>query len=198
MRSMEKKIYLGLLVCLLVSMVGVSFAYFTMSTTIGGTGGATKGSTADLISVKYDAGSSTLELTNAVPGLGKEKSFSVIVTPTNNEKSVTYAIMLNISSNNFVKCSDSNYNATTNACTKNAEELVYTLMDKNGTTIATGDLLGKTGKITLAKQTKSNITAATTYEYKLNITFKNTNADQNHNINKTFAGNINVEFADAD
>ena len=201
MRSMEKKIYLGLLICLLVSIVGTSFAYFATSTLIGGEGGRASATTADLVSVKFDAGDAALDLQDAVPGLGKEKDFSVIITPTNNAKTVTYAIMLDISNNSFVKCDDTNYKAdepNRNACEKDAEELVYTLMDENDNVVATGDLLGKSGKLLLTKVTKSDVDVEATYGYSLNVTFKNTNYDQNHNVNKSFNASISVEFAQAD
>lgn len=200
MHSWEKKIYLGLLVCLLVSIVGTSFAYFVSSTTINGEGGKTNMTTADMVGVKFDAGSDKINLENITPGIGKEKGFAVTVTPTSNTKTITYAIKLNITVNDFVKCTDTNYKAEEpdrNACTKDAQELVYTLMDKDGTIIATGDLLGKSGDLIIAKQTKT-VNEETQFEYKLNITFKNTGADQNHNVNKTFESSLNVEFAQAD
>ena len=99
MHSVEKKIYLGLLVCLLVSVVGTSFAYFVSSTTINGEGGRTNMTTADMVGVKFDAGDSAINLQNAMPGLGKEKGFAVMFTPTSNTKTVTYAIKLNITEN---------------------------------------------------------------------------------------------------
>lgn len=200
MHSVEKKIYLGLLVCLLVSVVGTSFAYFVSSTTINGEGGRTNMTTADMVGVKFDAGDSAINLQNAMPGLGKEKGFAVMFTPTSNTKTVTYAIKLNITENTFVKCDDTNYKAdepNQNLCTKDAEELVYTLMDEEGNVLATGDLLGKTESIILKKETKT-ADAETTFNYKLNVTYKDTNADQNHNANKSFAGSLSVEFAQAD
>ena len=200
MHSVEKKIYLGLLVCLLVSVVGTSFAYFVSSTTINGEGGRTNMTTADMVGVKFDAGDSAINLQNAMPGLGKEKGFAVIFTPTSNTKTVTYAIKLNITENTFVKCDDTNYKAdepNQNLCTKDAEELVYTLMDEEGNTLATGDLLGKTESLILKKETKT-VDVETTFNYKLNVTYKDTNADQNHNANKSFVGSLSVEFAQAD
>ena len=200
MHSVEKKIYLGLLVCLLVSVVGTSFAYFVSSTTINGEGGRTNMTTADMVGVKFDAGDSAINLQNAMPGLGKEKGFAVMFTPTSNTKTVTYAIKLNITENTFVKCDDTNYKAdepNQNLCTKDAEELVYTLMDEEGNVLATGDLLGKTEGIILKKETKT-ADVETTFNYKLNVTYKDTNADQNHNANKSFVGSLSVEFAQAD
>lgn len=195
MHSIEKKIYLGLLVCFLTSMIGVSFAYFTGGVRTTGTGGRASASTADLIYVEYNAGDSSFSLPDAIPGASASKTFSVSVNPTEMQKSATYGIYLNISTNSFVKCSDSNYNATTNACVKDAEELVYTLKDETGATIATGDLLEKTGKIELKKITKT-ITTDATYRYTFQVTFKNVDGDQNHNKNKSLTGNISVSFAE--
>lgn len=200
MHSLEKKIYLGLLICLLVSIVGTSFAYFVSSTTIGGEGGKASLKTADMVGVKFDAGDASLDLQNAVPGLGKEKGFSVTVTPNGSAQSITYAIKLNITANTFVKCDDTNYKVddpNRNMCTKDAQELVYTLMDGDDTTIATGDLLAKSGELLLLKETKNTDTEAV-YDYKLNITYKDTGADQNHNANKSFVSTLSVEFAQAD
>lgn len=200
MRSLEKKVYLGLLVCLLVSIIGTSFAYFVSTAAIDGEGGKTNMKTADLIGVKFDAGDSSINLQNIMPGTGKEKSFNITVSPTSSLQQVTYAIYLNISTNSFVKCTDENYVAedpNKNACIKNAEELVYKLMDEDGTVIATGDLLEKNGKLLLSKETK-NVTVETTFNYKLDVTYKDVNADQNHNANKSFGGVISVEFAEID
>lgn len=196
MHSMEKKIYLGLLVCLLVSVVGTSFAYFVATTTVNGEGGKTNMKTAEMVGVKFDAGDSSLSLQDAIPGLGKEKSFAVTVTPNGKEQTVTYAIKLNITENTFVKCSDINYGAD-NLCTKDADELVYTLTDGEGNVVATGDLLGKGEGLVLKKETKT-VSTETTFNYKLNITYKNTGADQNHNTNKNFGASLAVEFAQAD
>lgn len=208
MRSMEKKIYLGLAICFLVMSVGVSFAYFTSSTKFEGSGGSTNAKTAELLDIEYNAGDETLNLgDNAVPGTGKEKSFTITVKPAGSIKNVTYAIKLDITSNNFVKCTkgtDGNYDAVTNDCLENAQELVYTLTEVNdaGDVIGdpyTGDLLGITGgSVELAKITKTGITEETPYKYRLNITYKNTNHDQNHNADKTFIGNVKVEYATAD
>lgn len=192
MKSIEKKIYLGLLVCMLVSVVGTSFAYFTKSVSFTGSGGSVNASTADLIKVSYNAGQA-INLENAAPGATGSKSFTVSVTPTTSQKSATYSIFLNITTNGFTKCTSSN-KTTENDCILDAEELVYTLKDSTGATIKTGDLLDQTGKIELTKLTKT-VESETDYTYTFEITFKNTAGDQNHNANKTFTSTIGVEFA---
>lgn len=191
LHSIEKKILLGLLVCLLVSVVGISFAYFTAGVATSGTGSSVQGSTADLIKVSYDAGTNAFSLTDAYPGKSASKNFTVNVTPTDAQPSATYAIKFVIDTNTFVKCSATNYNASTNACIIDANELVYTLKNGAGETVATGDLLGITGEVALA--TESNKTASTTYT--LEIAFLDTGSDQNHNVNKSLTGSIKVEFA---
>jgi len=191
---MKKNYNLFIIVLILLIMgIGVSFAFYTASVSQSGSGSSGTGRTHNLIKVTYDAGSSTLSSSNLTPGNTISKTFKVTTTPGSNATSTKYAIKLNISSNTFVKCTDSNYNSVSNACTKNAEELTYTLKDASGTAISTGDLTGKTGTVVLATETKS-VLSTVTHNYTLEITYKNTNADQNHNMNKTISGNVKVEF----
>ena len=90
--------------------------------------------------------------------------------------------VLDISNNNFEKV--------------NVNELEYTLKSKEGSVLSSGDLTEAQGKITLLKETKT-VETATTFEYSLEITYKETGSDQNHNANKTFSSNLKVEFAEA-
>lgn len=195
LHSKEKILILGLSVCALIITIGYSFAYFTTGIKVINNGGSgASATTQDLLSVTYDAGSKILSLTDAYPNKKASKDFNIILTPVGETKSATYAINLNISSNSFVKCNDTNYNVNTNACLKDAEELVYYL--KSGDTVlATGDITEKTGVIELLKQTKTSDTE-TVYNYTFEIEFKNTNSDQNHNLNKDLAANLEVVFAE--
>ncbi len=186
----KKNIILSTVLCFSIALIGVSFAYFASSVNITGNGASVSGSTADLIKVSYDAGSSILSLNNAIPGDLASKEFSVKITPTANENSATYAIVLDISNNTFEKCTNA-----TNGCILNANELTYTLKGSDGSTLASGDLTTANGKITLLKETKTT-SVETTYNYTLEINYVDTNANQNHNANKTFNGNVKVEFAD--
>ena len=122
--------------------------------TVSGEGSKTELKPADMLKVSYDAGSNSINLANAMPGTTASKDFSVTVTPTESEKSVTYAIVLDISNNNFEKV--------------NVNELEYTLKSKEGSVLSS-----------------------------LEITYKETGSDQNHNANKTFSSNLKVEFAEA-
>lgn len=186
----KKNIILSSIICVSIILIGVSFAYFSTSTKISGNGSTASGSTAELLKVSYDAGSSTLSLENAIPGDLASKEFSVKITPTASEKTVTYAIKLDVNSNTFEKCTDNS-----NGCTLNANELTYTLKNSDGSTLASGDLTEATGEITLYKETKT-VDIETTFNYTLEITYVETNADQTHNANKEMTGNIKVEFAE--
>ena len=131
-----------------------------------------------------------------MPGDSTSKDFTVTVTPTETEKEATYGIFLNITENTFVKCDDTNYNDLTNMCTKDAQELTYTITDKGSNTVlATGDLTGVTGKVKLLTETKT-VDTQTVFNYTITITFVDTGADQNHNQNKTFNGDVEVEFSE--
>ena len=189
---MKKSVLLGIIGVLLVVGVGITFAYFTSGVEVSGDGSTVELQPGDMIKVTYDAGDSSLNSTNLIPGDTVSKSFTVTVTPTKTEKTAVYAIYLDLTSNTFVKCDDSNYNSITNACIKDYEELTYTIKDGDNV-LATGDLTGKTGKIELLKQSKT-VDSETTFTYTLEITFKETNADQNHNMEKVMNGNIKVEF----
>ena len=188
----KKNIILAIVLCVSLMVIGVSFAYFTSSIAITGTGSKVEGKTAELIKVSYDAGSTALNLENAVPGTSANKDFSVTVTPTDNENTVTYAIVLNISANTFEKFTSQ---TADNMCTVNANEVTYRLTDGTNE-LASGDLTEASGKVTLLKETKTASTE-TTYNYNLEITYVDTNADQNHNENKTFTSTLEVEFAEA-
>ena len=178
----KKNVILAVVLCISISVIGISFAYFTSGVTVSGEGSKTELKPADMLKVSYDAGSNSINLANAMPGTTASKDFSVTVTPTESEKSVTYAIVLDISSNNFEKV--------------NVNELEYTLKSKEGSVLSSGDLTEAQGKITLLKETKK-VETATTFEYSLEITYKETGSDQNHNANKTFSSNLKVEFAEA-
>ena len=189
---MKKSVLLGIIGVLLVVGVGITFAYFASGVEVSGEGSTVELEPGDMIKVTYDAGDSSLNSTNLIPGDTVSKSFTVTVTPTETEKTAVYAIYLDLTSNTFVKCDDSNYNSITNACINGAEELIYTIKDGEDV-LATGDLTGQTGKVKLLTETKT-VDSETTFTYTLEITFHETNADQNHNMEKVMNGNIKVEF----
>ena len=193
---MKKNYLLGVLGVLLVVGVGISFAYFVSGVLFSGEGSSVTIEPGDMIKVTYDAGSGSLNTEGMMPGDSTSKDFSVTVTPTESEKEATYGIFLDITENTFVKCDDTNYNDLTNACIRDAQELTYTITDKDsGTTLKTGDLTGVTGKIKLLTETKT-VDTETTFNYTITITFVDTGADQNHNQNKIFNGDVKVEFSE--
>ena len=193
---MKKNVLLSVIGVLLVLGIGVSFAYFVSQTLVSGDGASVTAEPGDMIKVTYDAGDAPLSGNNLMPGDSTSKDFTVTVTPTETEKEATYAIFLNITENTFVKCDDTNYNDLTNMCIKDAQELTYTIKDKNsGSTLASGNLTGVTGKVKLLTETKT-VDTETIFNYTITITFNDTGADQNHNQNKTFNGSVTVEFSE--
>ena len=187
----KKNILIAIVLCISITVIGVSFAYFTSSVNVSGTGSSVSGSTADLIKITYNAGTSAINLQNAIPGASATKSFSVNIKPVENENTATYQIVLNISANDFEKCTAQEEG---NLCTVGANELTYTLSDNTGVR-ASGDLTEANGKVVLLKETKT-VSTEETFNYTLELTYVNTGADQNHNENKTFTSNLEVEFAE--
>lgn len=172
----KKNVILASIICISIMVIGVSFAYFTSGTNVTGNGASATFNPGDMIDVSYDAGTA-LNVENAIPGTTTTKSFSVTVTPTETEKSTKYAISLDISSNSF----------------SGVNELTYVLKEGNNE-IAHGDLTTANGKTILTTVSKTTNSEAT-YKYTLEITFKNTDSDQNHNAGKKFESNLKVEFA---
>ena len=190
---MKKSVLLSIIGVLLVVGVGITFAYFTSGVEVSGDGSTVELDPGDMIKVTYDAGDNSLSSNNLVPGQTLTKTFTVTVTPTSKENTASYSIYLDLTDNTFVKCDDSNYNSITNACIKDYEELTYEFKENTGATLSSGNLIGESGRILLAAQTKT-VDKATTYEYTMEITFHETNADQNHNMDKVLNGSIEVEF----
>ena len=190
---MKKSVLLSIIGVLLVVGVGITFAYFTSGVEVSGDGSTVELDPGDMIKVTYDAGDNSLSSNNLVPGQTLTKTFTVTVTPTSKENTASYSIYLDLTDNTFVKCDDSNYNSITNACIKDYEELTYTFKDNTGATLSSGNLIGLTGRTLLIAETKT-VDKETTYEYTMEITFHETNADQNHNMDKILNGSIEVEF----
>ena len=190
---MKKSVLLSIIGVLLVVGVGITFAYFTSGVEVSGEGSSVKLDPGDMIKVTYDAGDNSLSSNNLIPGQTLTKTFTVTVTPTSKENTASYSIYLDLTNNTFVKCDDSNYNSITNACIKDYEELTYTFKDNTGAILSSGNLIGESGRMLLAAETKT-VDSETTYEYTIEITFHETNADQNHNMDKVLNGSIEVEF----
>ena len=190
---MKKSILLSIIGVLLVVGVGITFAYFTSGVEVSGNGSTVELNPGDMIKVSYDAGDNSLSSNNLIPGETLTKTFRVTITPTSKENTASYSIYLDLTNNTFVKCDDSNYNSITNACIKDYEELTYEFKDSSGEVVSSGNLIGLTGRTLLIAETKT-VDKETTYEYTIEITFHETNADQNHNMDKVLNGSIEVEF----
>ncbi len=199
MHKNEKLLVLGIIISLLVGVIGYSFAYFTSSVIVDGSGSNHNMTTADLIKVEYDAGTSVLTLENALPGANTSKKFSVNITPTKDQKSVKYAITLNITENSFTKCSTK---TEENDCVVNANEVVVSLkraIDGGMEEVLTSnrDITLSNGLTTLYIEDLTFTDVNThVYAYTLDVSFINTGAEQNHNMNKNLAGTVIVSFAE--
>ncbi len=208
----KNSILLGVIVCVLIMGIGVSFAYFTTGMKIeNNPGEGLKVTTAAFLKTTYDAGTSAIKIDNAYPGMKDiTKNFSVKVTPSITQNETIYDIFLNIESNNFEVCKSK---TPTNNCVIDASEFTYKLTAKNKgvpVLLYSGDLVnGKeeiTGDLTdgantilstpikLATVKHSALDGETTYEFTLTFSFKDTKSDQNHNENKTFKGSVDVQL----
>ena len=189
----KKNVILAIVICVTITLVGVSFAYFISGVLFTGEGSDVSLTPGDFIKVSYDAGTA-IDLQNALPGATSQKDFTITITPTDTEKKATYSIYLDISNNTFEKCDSTNQTAD-NMCTIDANEITYVLKDDSDNELASGDLTEATGKIELLKETKE-VETQTVYNYTLELSYINTGADQNHNASKTFTSNLKVEFAE--
>ena len=189
----KKNVILAIAICVAITLVGVSFAYFISGVLFTGEGSDVSLTPGDFIKVSYDAGTA-IDLQNALPGATAQKDFTITVSPTDTEKKATYSIYLDISNNTFEKCDSTNQTAD-NMCTIGANEITYVLKDDSDNELASDDLTEANGKIELLKETKE-VETQTVYNYTLEISYVNTGADQNHNTSKSFTSNLKVEFAE--
>ena len=109
---MKKNYVLSVVAVLLIVGIGFTFAYFMSGVNVSGDGSDVTVTPGDnMIEVEYDAGSEVVDVDGVVPGDIVTKEFDIIIRPTEIEKEATYAIKLDIESNTFVKCDDSNYDS---------------------------------------------------------------------------------------
>lgn len=193
---------------LLVAVVGATFAYFTAQggaaaeakvTVTTGTAASTTFGTYSAIEIYADqtnfaqngddiSKSSTGTVSWTAPGA------TVEYKPTEDERSMCYKVEFVIDENTFVKSS-------TNTESLNELEYSVTKTPKNGTETAlvsnaslvdltTG--VGKTGTLTISEEEKitADAGATNTVDWKITVTLKNLNVDQNDNTGKSFAGAV--------
>lgn len=169
---------------LLVAIVGATFAWFSATVSGNNTASSVKVQ-AGTLGITYADGSSNINLTNAMPGATAYKTFTIQNT---GQIAANYTIRWKNITNGFVK--------TTVSGTP-TDNLVYKLQmadatSQGGTYITQSETaVPATGATTQIGGT-GIIPASVTQSYKLTVTFKELNADQNSNQGKTFVGNIEV------
>ena len=177
-----KVISISLITLIILSIVGYSYAYFSLE--IEGTGKDVIMSTADLRLIYKD--DTELKLVDAMPG----DSVSKVITVNNvGTKSATYSLywgnlintIQNFELHVTLECkSYINYGETNQTESGTCDKIYRAVPISN--TVTTGNI-------------KKNISIepGITQEYTVTIKFDNKNYSQDDNINKTFTGKIGIE-----
>ena len=190
----EKTLILSIAICCMVMVVGYSFAYFTFGVSATGDGATIKGTAAELPEVTYEAFSDALTLTGAYPGKSASKTFTVKFKGNGSSTKETIAINLKINSNEFKLCNAVASDAQ-NGCdtTDTNPQLVISISGGGITSSSEINLTGQVPEtiIPLATDTIDKDT-----EYTVKVEFRETEKNQGHNVNKSFGGTIEVEFAE--
>ena len=170
----DKKIYIILIISILLTLVGISLAYFSLKVVGNENAKINKVVTGKLELTYTDA--SEISLNNAMPGNTIEKVIKVTNTGT---KEVSY----NIGWTDYI-----------NEITNNELVIEGSCKNLNSSNTEEGTCNGFTTKAITGSNILSNISIEPniTHEYTLKITFKETNKPQNYNKNKSFSGKINI------
>ena len=170
-----KKSYLILIISILVLLIGVSFAYFSLEITGNDTAKYNTITTGDLKLTFTDTNALTLD--NALPENSVTKTISVKNTGT----------------------IDTSYNIVwqelTNTITNDELVIEATCKRLNSSNTEEGTCESISQKAVSSNKLKSNISieAGITHEYTLKLTFIDTGSTQNYNKNKSFNGKIGLE-----
>ena len=170
-----KKSYLILIISLLVLLIGVSFAYFSLEITGNDTAKYNTITTGALKLTFTDT--NALTLTDALPGDSATKTISVKNTGT----------------------IDTSYNIVwkefTNTITNDELVIEATCKRLNSSNTEEGTCESISQKVVSSNKLKLNIPieAGITHEYTLKLTFIDTGSTQNYNKNKSFNGKIGLE-----
>ena len=165
--SRSIKIIIGLIIFLVISIMGVSFAFYMV--TINGESDDIVIKSGNLSLTLED--SDTITMNNARPGASASKEFTV----TNNSNNVlVYNIKLVDVVNTFIDKNDPVYSLVGNNGINKKEEII---------TSSDNEYL----------MTKIAIDPKDTHTYTLTITFKETNDNQNDNMGVSFSGRINID-----
>ncbi len=170
-----KKSYLILIISVLILLIGVSFAYFSLEITGNDTAKYNTITTGDLKLTFTDT--NVLTLDNALPGDSATKTISVKNTGT----------------------IDTSYNIVwqelTNTITNDELVIEATCKRLNTSNTEEGTCESISQKVVSSNKLKLNIPieAGITHEYTLKLTFIDTGSTQNYNKNKSFNGKIGLE-----
>ena len=170
-----KKSYLILIISVLILLIGVSFAYFSLEITGNDTAKYNTITTGDLKLTFTDT--NALTLTDALPGDSATKTISVKNTGT----------------------IDTSYNIVwqelTNTITNDELVIEATCKRLNSSNTEEGTCESISQKAVSSNKLKLNIPieAGITHEYTLKLTFIDTGSTQNYNKNKSFNGKIGLE-----
>ena len=170
-----KKSYLILIISVLILLIGVSFAYFSLEITGNDTAKYNTITTGDLKLTFTDTNALTLD--NALPGDSATKTISVKNTGT----------------------IDTSYNIVwqelTNTITNDELVIEATCKRLNSSNTEEGTCESISQKVVSSNKLKLNIPieAGITHEYTLKLTFIDTGSTQNYNKNKSFNGKIGLE-----
>ena len=170
-----KKSYLILIISVLILLIGVSFAYFSLEITGNDTAKYNTITTGDLKLTFTDTNALTLD--NALPGDSATKTISVKNTGT----------------------IDTSYNIVwqelTNTITNDELVIEATCKRLNSSNTEEGTCESISQKAVSSNKLKLNIPieAGITHEYTLKLTFIDTGSTQNYNKNKSFNGKIGLE-----
>ena len=170
-----KKSYLILIISVLILLIGVSFAYFSLEITGNDTAKYNTITTGELKLTFIDT--NVLTLDNALPGDSATKTISVKNTGT----------------------IDTSYNIVwqelTNTITNDELVIEATCKRLNSSNTEEGTCESISQKVVSSNKLKLNIPieAGITHEYTLKLTFIDTGSTQNYNKNKSFNGKIGLE-----
>ena len=170
----DKKIYIILVVSILVAVLGISYAYFSLNVIGNDTAKINKVTSGTLELTFTDT--SEISLENIIPGDSVEKVIKVTNTGT-------IDVGYNVGWIDYV-----------NEITNNELIIEGTCKRLNSSNTEEGTCNNVSKKAITGSNIISNIQIEpnVTHEYTLKITFKETNKPQNYNKSKSFSGKLNI------
>lgn len=162
---------------LLVAIIGATFAWFSVTVQGNDQASSIIVTTAVLGSVVFTDGN-VIDLSNIQPGANATKTFTVSNTTSGVTEDYSYDIYLNITANTLSAAADGQFVHSLSG-TKNGSGTLVTVAEAAVPTATT-----KLGTGVLA--------GTETHTYTYNISFKNTDSNQNAAQGKTFSGALSV------